>query len=144
MKKKRTDPGHVTLSQLRQGGRAPCLGIFWLAEGALLIDKAPLSEAEPYGNRLTHRRSHIDVWEEWQRTGKAPAEVPYEQEPRGRVVFDATAETFVILADSCILKGKGLIARIKLELRLPKGTEIGSDSHYRCLKCLRRSADDDE
>ena len=48
--------------------KEPRVGIFWLVDGKPLIDVAPLSEAEPYGDHLTHPRGHPEVWEQWQRT----------------------------------------------------------------------------
>jgi hypothetical protein len=112
------------------------VGIFWFFDGALLIDKASLSEAEPYGNHLTHPRSHNDVWEEYQRIGKVPADVGYDEPPRGRAMFDRTTETFTLLADRCILSRRDLLTQIKSELNLPRATKIGTDGHYRCFHCL--------
>ncbi|MGA2607313.1 MAG: hypothetical protein ABSH01_07640 [Terriglobia bacterium] len=123
--------------------RAPQLGIFWLINGKLIIDSSPLTEAEPYGNHLGHPRSHIEVWEKYQRGGKVPLEMEYEQAPRGRVMFDRTSDTFTILADKCILRRKDLIAGIKSELKLPKSTRLSTDSHYRCFTCLY-GTDDEE
>ena len=114
----------------------PCVGIFWLYDGTLLLDRSPLSEADPYGNHLTHPRSHNDVWETWKGIDKVPAEVGYEEPPRGRVMFDRTSKTFTLLGDRCILRRKDVIAKIRTELNLPKGTKLGADSHYRCYKCL--------
>jgi len=45
----------------------PRLGIFWLVDGKLLIDSAPLTECEQYGDHLNYPGSHIDVWEQWLR-----------------------------------------------------------------------------
>jgi hypothetical protein len=127
----------------KNSDRAPHLGIFWLVDGKLIIDSSPLSEAEPYGNHLGHPRSHIEVWEKYQRGGKVPIEMEYEQPPRGRVMFDRTSETFTILADKCILRRKDLIANVKSELNLPKRTRLSLDTHYRCFTCLY-GTDDEE
>jgi len=127
----------------KSSDREACLGIFWLVNGKLIIDSSPLTEAEPYGNHLGHPRSHIEVWEKYQRGGKVPLEMEYEQAPRGRVMFDRTSDTFTILADKCILRRKDLIAGIKSELKLPKSTRLSTDSHYRCFTCLY-GTDDEE
>jgi hypothetical protein len=118
----------------------PRLGIFWLVNGKLLIDSAPLSECEKYGDHLNYPGSHIHVWEQWRQVGKAPVESEYEEFPRGRVMYGTT---FALLADRCILKHKDLIARIKVELHLPKTTALGTDPHYRCFRCLHGNADDE-
>ena len=122
----------------------PRLGIFCLVRDKLLIDGAPLSECEKYGDHLNHPGSHIRVWERWQRIGKAPVESIYEEYPRGRALCDAKAQRFTLLVDRCILKRKDLIAAIKDELHLPKQTQLGTDPHYRCFHCLHGNSDDEE
>ena len=118
------------------------LGIFWLVNGKLLIDSAPLSECEKYADHLNYAGSHIRVWEHWQQIGKAPVESEYEEYARGRVMCDMKSKSFTLLADRCILKRKDLIAAIKKELCLPKQTSLGTDPHYRCSTCLYGNADD--
>ena len=55
---------------MRSDNNQPMVGIFWWFRGRLIIDASPLSEAEPYGDFLTHRNSHIDYWKEQQRLGE--------------------------------------------------------------------------
>jgi len=117
------------------------LGIFWLVDCKLLIDSAPLSECEQYGDHLNYPGSHIDVWERWKHVGNAPAESEYEEYARGRVMRETKANKFTILADRCILKRKDLIAEIKKQLHLPKQTLLGTDLHYRCSRCLHGAED---
>jgi hypothetical protein len=120
------------------------VGIFWLVDGKPLIDSAPLSEAEPYGDHLTHPRGHAEVWEQCQRNGAVSPDFEYEEPPRGRVMYNAKTGRFTLLADKCILKRKELITKIKEELRLPKKTTLGTDSHYRCFACLYGRDDDED
>ena len=115
------------------------LGVFWLVDGKLLIESGQLSECEHYGDQLNNPGSHIRVWERWQEFGKVPAETEYEEHARGRAMYSPSTNTFTLLADRCILKRKELIAKIKEELRLPKQTTLGTDSHYRCFHCLHGS-----
>jgi hypothetical protein len=121
----------------------PRLGIFWLVDGKLLIDSVPLSECEHYGDHLNYPGSHIRVWEDWQKVGKAPVESEYEEYARGRVMCDTKAKRFTLLADRCVLNRKELIAEIKKALRLPKQISVGTDAHYRCFRCLH-AADEEE
>jgi len=121
----------------------PRLGIFWLVDGKLLIDSAPLSECEQYGDHLNYPGSHIDVWEQWKHVGNVSAESEYEEFPRGRVMCGTSTNTFTLLADRCILKRKDLIATIKDELHLPKQTMLGTDPHYQCFACLHGAADEE-
>ncbi len=122
----------------------PRVGIVWLVRDKLLFDSTPLSEAEPYGDHLTHSRSHIKVWKQFQRLGKAPRESEYEEYPRGRVMYHPSPDEFTILADQCILSRKDLITQIKKELHLPKNTKTGTDLHYKCSRCLNASEQDDD
>lgn len=122
------------------GHEEPRVGIFWLlGDGRLLVDSTPLAEAEPYGECLTHPRSHVDQWEELQRQGIAPRDVEYEEMPRGRVVYDARQKRFTIYGDRCILRGKAIARKVMLAMRLAESqTETSSDPHYRCSRCLQR------
>jgi hypothetical protein len=124
--------------------RAPHLGIFWLVNGKLILDSSPLSEAEPYGDHMTHPQSHDNVWAKFERSGRVPRGSEYEEYPRGRVMLDKTDESFTILADNCLLKRKGTIAQIKRALRLPNKVKLDTDSHYRCPRCLHGNQTNEE
>jgi hypothetical protein len=120
------------------GNQEPRVGIFWLlGDGTLLLDATPLAEAEPYGEFLTHSRSHIDQWAEFQRHAIAPRDAEYEEWPRGRVVYDARQKRFTLYADRCILIRKNVIRKIMTAMNLTKNqTELSPDEHYRCSTCL--------
>ena len=133
-----------TKASQSKSGPEPHVGIFWLLDGILLSDSTPLDQAEPYGDHLTHPRSHIDVWDGWQKLGKVPGDVPYEEPPRGRVVFNRKTSQSVLLADKCILDRTSVVAEITKALGLPKNVTLGSDSHYRCSKCLFGSDTEEE
>ena len=131
-------------SKKKKGNTGARLGIFWLVDGKLLIESAPLSECEQYGDHLNYPGSHVHVWEQSLRIGKAPAASEYEEFPRGRVIHDMKTKQFSLLADKCILKHRGIIAAIKKELRLPKQISLGTDPHYRCFHCLHGNTLDEE
>ena len=114
-----------------------CVGIFWLFRDEIIIDSTPLSKAELYGTALTHPTGHIDYWTRLQHTGAVPAEVEYEEPPRGRVVFDKREQCFHLLADKCILSRRKVVKKIMDAMHLPPGkTSEGRDEHYRCFECL--------
>ena len=119
----------------------PRVGIFWVCDGVPIIDGTPLTQAEPYGDFLTHPRSHYEVWGELQRRGSVSIDVEYEEAPRGRLTYDTKAKKFQMLADRCIVKNKALVEQIKKELRLPKRISLGTDSHYRCPRCSPATPD---
>jgi len=127
--------------QMTQG--QSMVGIFWLLGDRLILDTSPLSEAEPYGDCLGHRTSHIDYWTAQQRFGTVSREIEYEDPPRGRVVFNKRTQRFDLYADRCILDRKAVIKRIMEAMHLPASqTNIGTDGHsghYKCLKCLETS-----
>jgi hypothetical protein len=120
------------------------VGIFWLVGDHLIIDASPLSEAEPYGDSLTHRNSHIDYWTERQRLRTVPRDVEYEEHPRGRVVYYVKTKRFALYADTCILKRKSLVMQIMKAMHLLANqtdvTTDGPDGHYKCARCLAASS----
>jgi hypothetical protein len=120
--------------------RGKChVGIFWLFQGKVITDSTPLSKAEPYGECLTHPRSHLEHWTDLQHSGSVPADVEYEEPPRGRVVYFPANDRFVPYADRCILSKKTVLKRIMTALFLPaERTSTSSDLHYRCAGCLWR------
>jgi len=122
----------------------PRLGIFWLVDTELLTDSLPLSNCENDGDFRNYPGSHIDVWTRWEKIGRAPSQSEYEEFPRGRVTYNVKADTYALLADTCILKHKDLIAAIKREFYLPKKTSVCKDPHYRCFHCLHGNALDEE
>jgi hypothetical protein len=133
----------VTKTKRHAQEDVPHVGIFWLLNGKLIIDSTPLDEAEPYGDHLTHSRSHIDVWEQWRLSAKVPRESEYEEFPRGRVMYNTKTQRFTLLADRCILRDKDVVSRIISELHLPgENTDKGTDEHYRCSSCLQMREDD--
>ena len=116
---------------------SPKIGIFWLVQGKLIVLGIPFSDGAGYGEYATYGPSHYDKWRELQRSGVAPHECEYEEFPRGRVMFNRNTETFLLLADTCILGDKQMLNRVMQEMHLPKAKTISDrDSHYRCFRCL--------
>ncbi len=93
---------------------APAVGIFWCVNGVLVVDWTALEAAEPYGDCLTHAAGHYERWQAWQSLGVAglvaagyPACIlssEYDEWPRGRIVYEATARRFVLYADRRLQK----------------------------------------
>ena len=87
----------MTDNHLRSDAR---VGIYWgiihsAEDLETITDMTNLSEAERYGEFLTHPRGHYDVWEAWRQLGprgltklklpKLIAWTEYEALPRGKV-----------------------------------------------------------
>ena len=119
----------------------PHVGIFWIVQRKSIIDSTPLSEAEPYGDFLTHPRGHAEVWEALQQNGAVPSDMEYEEFPRGRAMYNTQTRQFTLLADRCILSDKILVRTLMSALRLPRNTELSADSHYQCPGCLKGETD---
>jgi|SRR6185369_2513370 len=124
-----------------QGEVEPKVGIFWWIDGKCIVDSTPLSQAEPYGDALTHPTSHIDCWTRLQDRGLVSLLVEYEEEPRGRAGYDTKREEYFLYADRCILGNAAAVKAIIDALHLPRDTKPLPDSHYRCAKCLCRQRD---
>jgi hypothetical protein len=120
----------------RRRKKEPHVGIFWVVNAKPIIDSTLLSKAETYDDFLIHAGGHDKVWERYQQSGLVPADMEYEESPRGRVMFNTKTRRFTLLADRCILKRKDLVGRIMSEMKLPENTATDTDSHYRCGICL--------
>jgi hypothetical protein len=112
------------------------VGIVYLVGDKLFIDSTPVAGAGHYGDSAIHERDHISYWAELVKTGSVP-DSEYERFPRGRVSYNEKAGKYTLLADKCILRRKRVVSQILSRLHLPpKDTETGTDSHYRCFRCL--------
>jgi len=119
---------------------APQIGIFWVVRGALIIVPVPLMEGEGYGDYIVFGPGHHKVWHELQLRGQVPRDYEFEEFPRGRVRYDPRDGTFLLLADSCILRDEAVLDQIIERMCLPrKKTFMDRDSHYRCSECLNRT-----
>jgi hypothetical protein len=118
---------------------APRVGIIYLLGEELLIDSTPLAKAGRYGDFRIHERGHIDYWAKLVKSGKVP-NTEYEEFPRGRVAYYTKSGKFTLIGDNCILRQEDVVSEILLQLNIPpKDTEMGTDSHYRCFRCLGHS-----
>jgi hypothetical protein len=124
---------------------APLLGIFWFvrhppARAQLLARTCPLAAAEDYGDCLSSPTGHYETWEAWRRgEPDAPPPVPasiiaadeYEHWPRGRIVLDRGAGTFIVYADRQLLLARRL-AQIRTHFHLPMAKIVARcDPQYR-------------
>jgi hypothetical protein len=115
----------------------PEVGIFWTtAGGKLLMDGTPITEAESYGNLKIYDGTHTKLWDTYQRAGIVPADIEYDEYPRGRVAYDTKKRQYYLFADACILKNKTAVTMIMNEFNLPwSNTVADKDPHYKCPAC---------
>lgn len=130
----------------------PHVGIFWFvpdeaADLALVCDRTPLSQAEPYGDCLTHAKGHYEYWSELGAMGEAAlrrqgiptaaALCEYEEFPRGRIVHHVSEGRFTIYADRKLFSAK-FIKRIIAAFDLPaERCDVRADGHYRCTRTTK-------
>ena len=129
------------------------VGIFWALQekgrlATLLEHRCSLTKAEPYGDMLTCRHSHYQVWERWRRNPR-PAQPhlaslivtsEYEEWTRGRIVYHAQYKRFVLYADAQILRRPDVLAAIHDTFGLPADqTDPKTDSHYVSTRLLENS-----
>ena len=118
----------------------PSIGIFWKIDDVLLLDRSPLSQAELYGDCLTHPEGHYEQWERWRRLGARQlrlldyptviAATEYEEWPRGRVVYDRPQELFIIYADRR-LQTRAFVGNLVAAFGLSEQNwRVMSDDHY--------------
>jgi len=118
------------------------LGIFWLVPEdetvVLLAHNVSLSAAETYGDCLTCPLSHYHAWEATKRgkpvlgpltpaAKRLIAMSEYEDWPRGRVVYDRAAGSFIIYADRQIFPHAAIV---RAHFHLPKTAPLQADPHY--------------
>jgi hypothetical protein len=116
--------------------RASKVGIIYLVDDKIWIDATPVARAGNFGDFAFHERYHCQYWEQLVKQRAVP-DTEYEQYPRGRVSYNRKSGKFTLLADRCILREKNLVATIFLQMNLPvRGTEMRTDSRYRCFRCL--------
>ncbi|BAQ46054.1 hypothetical protein [Methylobacterium aquaticum] len=127
------------------GPTAPSVGIFWgVPDGGrtvLVTDCTAMTEAEVYGDCLTHPRGHHEVWEAWRklgatalrRRGLPPAIVSHEYEafPRGRVVYMREPALFTLYADRHLQRPETVTNILRLFGLAGERHTVRSDAHYR-------------
>ena len=118
----------------------PSVGIFWKIDDILLLDRSPLSQAELYGDCLTHPDGHYQQWEGWRRLGARHlraleyptviATTEYEAWPRGRIVYDRPQALFIIYADRRLHAQALVDALVAAFGLLDQNWRVMSDAHY--------------
>jgi hypothetical protein len=111
----------------------------------LMAHRCTLAEAEEYGECLTCPHGHYDVWESWR--VKCPRanvvgvlrDAEYEEWPRGRVVFNALWDQFMVYADSQISKSE--LQRVLGYFGIARDRAVFMrDAHYQSTRLLRSTS----
>lgn len=105
-----------------------CVGLFFYINEKFIISKTELENAEVYGDFLVHDKSHFEVWE---KSFRKMYRVDFDYYPRGRFVYDMTANKYIVYTDRCILP----IVEEKVKLHSGVNVSVELDEHYQCKKC---------
>lgn len=104
------------------------VGLFFVADGRLLLHTCTLDNAERYGDFVNYPESHDEVW---QREYAAKFGVDFDYYPRGRIVYNRTAEVYRLYHDPCVADTAELLRRL-----YPEGKCTAAlDEHYQCRNC---------
>ena len=120
---------------------SPDVGISFVYDGRLLIEGTPVHDSQPYGTFKGHERGHPEFWRTLQQNRTVPAEVEYDEVPRGRDGYATKEGTFHIYLDPCILANQELANRIVTALNLPQAATAppALNSHFKCPGCKKKS-----
>ena len=106
------------------------VGLFFFVDNNFAFSGCTLGAAENYGDFLVYPESHYDIWENYKYLNDDNT-IPYDYNPRGRIVYRKSDDTFIIYYDKCVENELDRIARdyegynVKFEL----------DEHYCCHNC---------
>ena len=106
----------------------PKIGPFFYIRGKLIADAVPLSEGRRQADKLDNSFGHDALYDRHFRTGD------YIDFPRGRVVWDLTADRAIVYLDAC-LDREEIKKQIALAFSLEEYT-VAFDDHYRCPACM--------
>lgn len=121
------------------------VGFFWIVpdrlwQDAILGEAIDLSQAEAYGEALTHPGGHYDFWQQMKARGPAWLRArnisgrllatEYEDWPRGRLVFFPAENAFTLSADRRIVTPSRL-NKVRSMFEVPElNLNMRGDSHY--------------
>jgi hypothetical protein len=119
------------------------VGPYWFVKDpygkiVLMAHRCALRDAEEYGDALTCRHGHYDLWEGWRTAGEPEIcrQYEYEDWPRGRVVFDRVRDQFTVYGDPQVFQ-YGLEPQVLTYFGIPPDrVRFMGDEHYRSTESL--------
>ena len=104
------------------------VGPFFYIDGGIVALKISLEEGERIGDFINHPKSHFDFFNEI----KMDSLDDYGHYPRGRVIYNAKNNQFIIYMDKRIIHKKEVINELLKIYNLDKNFVIKGDKHYTC------------
>jgi hypothetical protein len=112
------------------------VGIFYLINGRIVSENAPVSKIEPLGAVYSYPREHWTLWSELQDNDPDLNGMDWRALPRGRVVYNGKTRKFDVVADRHILEEDSAIASILKDFHLEKKeVQFSVDEIYKCSSC---------
>jgi len=105
------------------------LGPFLYINGKVIAHKIPAAQGEKRGGKIDNPYSHERLYDDHYKSGD------YIDIPRGRVIWDISADKAIIYLDTCIEKTDGAVEKIA-ELFGLTDYIIEYDEHYVCPNCI--------
>jgi hypothetical protein len=114
----------------------PQVGIFYVVDGALVLDCTPVVKAEAYGDFQTHPTGHVDWWPALVRRLRLWPPRSYDYYPRGRVNYARPEGRYQLYLDRCLLHERGVVQAILQHMHLTgQAVALFTDEHYQCASC---------
>ena len=104
------------------------VGLFFVANGKLLLHKCGLDLAEANADFANFPESHMDIWDKFY---YAKYKKDFDFFPRGRIVYRKADRTYIIYKDACITNE---IEPIINDLQ-GENVLVELDEHYQCYNC---------
>ena len=104
------------------------VGLFFLADGKLLLHTCPLADAQPYSDFLNYPYSHDAIWRKhYQHT----YHVDFDYWPRGRIIYCTATRTYSLFYDVCMVDA----AKEMVKAFGDEKVQMMRDEHYQCHTC---------
>jgi hypothetical protein len=113
-----------------------CIGIFYLINGRIVYETAPVLTIKSSGGVRAYPRQHYEFWSELQKKDADLYDLDCYSLPRGRVLYNDNTKKFEIIADRHILEKDRLRTLVIHDFHLEKSdVQFNEDEHYRCAVC---------
>jgi hypothetical protein len=116
--------------------KKPEIGIFYLLNGRIVSETAPVADVKPSGGIRAYPRQHYELWSELQNGNPDLADLDCYALPRGRVIYNENVRKFQILADKHIFERDALVDFVIGDFGLDRSNvQLREDDHYQCAVC---------
>jgi len=110
------------------------IGIFWIYEKQIFCEFQQLQTLKPINGFIDSDLAHYQIWEKVKTQHPKFYLYEYEEIPRGRVVYDLSADQFIVYCNEDLLKD-GTSKKLIMKAFGLSGekTVFKEDGHYKIL-----------